>query len=63
MFAPSYRSSGKPKDDCWICSAPVYEWDATVRYLGLWMHESCFNDANLSGDASPGEHGEDSAAA
>jgi hypothetical protein len=63
MFAPSYRPAGKPKDDCWICSAPVYAGDAAVRYLGLWMHESCFSDANLSGDAQQGEPGEDAAAA
>ena len=63
MTIPSYRPSGKTKDDCWVCSAPVYEGDAAVRYLGLWIHESCFSDANLSGDREHGGHGEQAEAA
>jgi len=63
MSIPSYRPAGNAKDDCWVCSSPVYEGDASVRYLGLWIHESCFSHANLSGDQDHGGHGEDIEAA
>ena len=63
MFTPPHRQAGKAKDDCWVCSAPVYEGDASVRYLGLWMHEACFRDANHSTDVPHGERDEEEDAA
>jgi len=39
------------KDDCWLCSAPVYEGDAAVTYLGLWIHQSCFLEENTPTDS------------
>jgi hypothetical protein len=45
MFS-AFRPDHRVKDDCWFCSKPVYEGDASVRYSGLWVHEACFRDEN-----------------
>jgi len=51
VFSSSHRPSGNVKDDCWLCSAPVYEGDAAVTYLGLWIHQSCFLEENTPTDS------------
>jgi hypothetical protein len=50
MFADR-RHSGKVKDTCWLCSAPVYETDSAVYYLGLWIHPDCYEGENLSAES------------
>ena len=62
MFAPSYRNRDKVKDDCWLCSAPIYEGEPVVRYTGLWIHEGCFERENLSRSDPPTGDGEETVA-
>ena len=36
------RKSGPIKDQCLLCSTPVYESEVGVHYLGVWVHLSCY---------------------
>jgi hypothetical protein len=45
------RKGGKVKDRCVLCSTPVYESEAGVAYLGLWVHQACYRRENESPDS------------
>jgi hypothetical protein len=48
MFGPRPVLSRKIKDDCWVCSRPVYEGETAVSYLGLWVHPDCSRDRPIT---------------
>jgi hypothetical protein len=47
VFQKRRPPGGKVKEDCWVCSRPVYENEASVSYLGLWVHADCYDRANI----------------
>jgi hypothetical protein len=44
------RKDGSVKDHCMLCSAPVYETETGVRFLGLWVRQSCYRRETESPD-------------
>ena len=56
VFAQRPAPSGKIKDSCWACSRPVYEGDAAVSYLGLWLHVDCYHAEKVSTESDPVVH-------
>jgi hypothetical protein len=40
------RKAGQVKDTCLLCAMPVYEAETGTRYLGLWVHLSCYQREN-----------------
>jgi hypothetical protein len=53
MFSQRPAQTGKIKDDCWVCSRPVYEAEAAVHHLGLWIHADCYHAEKVSPESAP----------